>query len=128
MIHYVYLGIFLIFLSLLFLIILYVFYTHIYSKFKINTQELTFEELLTTLNIITNTCIKMYENNVFSSKGSITNANYDNFYYDITSMIFDSLSPAFYMHMSAYLTKEAVATIVCRNVKEYLNSKINGVV
>lgn len=124
----IYLGLFLIFLSLIFLITTYVFYTFIYSKFKLNTQEVTFEELLNALNVIVNTCIQMYEKNVFSVKGSITNANYDNFYYDITSMIFDSLSDTFYTQISAYITKDAVATIVCRNVKEYLNSKINGVV
>ena len=125
---YLYIILFLIIFCILFLITTYVFYTFIYTKFKINTRDITFEELILSLNTVVNTCIQMYEKNVFNTKGSITNANYDNFYYDITSMIFDSLSPTFYMQMSVYITKDAVATIVCRNVKEYLNSKITGVV
>jgi len=114
---------------LVFLLIgLFVFYKLIYTPHVVKSAQLTFSDLLTAMNAVINTELDIYEKNIFATRGAITNANFDNYYKDITDKILFALSPTFYFHMSIYLTEDAVATIVCRKVKEYLTTKINGTV
>lgn len=120
--------IFPIFLCVLFLITSYIFYNKIYCKFKIKTSKESLEELLFVLKTAINTEIDLYEKNIFNNKGAITNSNFDNFYNDIVYSIINSLSDDFFFKINIYIKKEAVISIICRNVKNYLTEKITGVV
>lgn len=114
------------YILIILLLALFIFYKCIYTPHIVKSAPLSFTEMLAALNATINTEIDIYEKNIFSTKGAITNANFDNFYNDITKSILDALSPSYYYHMSVYLKDTAVATIVCRKVKEYLSGKITG--
>lgn len=95
-----------------------------YNNHKINNPS--FENLIAILGVIINTEIQEYENDIFISKGSITNSNFDNYYYDITNKIINNISKDFEKRILAYMTKEALYKYIARSVKSYLTSKING--
>ena len=80
------------------------------------TVSATLPELLITLNTIINTEFTLYEKNVFSTKGALTNANFENFYKDITNNVINSLSDDFFIKIGFYIKQEAVVSIICRNV------------
>lgn len=117
-----------IFIVLLFLIASYIFFNLIYTKYKLRTTNMSFADLMTVLNATINTELELYEKDVFSIKGSLSNSNFDNFYIDITTNILTKLSDTFFLQMSAYLTEEAIGTIIGRAVKIYLTEKITGTV
>ena len=116
------------YILIMLLITIFVFYKYIYTPHVVKSAQVSFDELLIALNATINTEIELYEKNVFNTKGAISNANFDNFYNDVTLSILTNLSKTFYYHMGVYLTENAVATIVCRKVKQYLTTKIIGAV
>jgi len=90
------------------------------------TEVYTYDELIHILESICNLHLSIYEEDIFSNKGAITNANFDNFYKELTSSIINSLSPQFFFKMNYYISDEAVVEIICRIVKKYLSKKVNG--
>ena len=96
----------------------------ILPRYKLTIQQSSFEELIMTLNLVINTEIELWEKDVFSNKGAITNSNFENFYIEISTHILDTLSPTFYHNIERYITEEMVASIVGRKTKEYLTTKI----
>lgn len=113
---------------LLFLATTFVFYRYIYTTYKINTQELAFDELLLVLNASINTQIELYEQDIFKYKGAITNANFENYYNTITKSIINSVSAQYMKRLSFFITEDEIIAIICRKVKEYLTTKVNGTV
>ena len=104
----------------------WIFYFKIYRKYKFGTENADFETLMSVLNVIVHTEIDLYEKNIFDTKGGLTPQNFENYYDDIVHNIVKSLSSEFYTKMENYITKEAVVAYICRNVKEYLQTKVNG--
>jgi len=120
-----YISIFIILTLLLSLVSTFIFYKFIYTPHKLMTVSSTLPELLITLNTIINTEFTLYEKNVFTTKGTLTNANFENFYKDITNNVINSLSNDFFIKIGYYIKQEAVVSIICRNVKDFLVEKIN---
>lgn len=110
------------------LITSFIFYKYIYTDFKIKSSKTDLSELLVILNAVINTELDLYERNIFSKKGAITNSNFENFYNDIVNSIINSLSKDFFFRINFYIKEEAVVSIICRTVKIYLTEKINGTV
>lgn len=104
-----------------------IFYRFIYVPHKQAASIVPFSDMLVILNAAINTEFELYDKDVFSTKGSITNANFENFYADITRSIVDSLAPTFYIKMSYYITEDAVISIIARQVKNFLSDKVHGV-
>ena len=106
----------------------YHFYKRIYLPYKKQLVDLDFETALFILKTIISTELSAYENDVFLSKGSITNSNFENYYRDITGKIISALSPDLIKHLSLYITEDMVYVIVARAVKDFLSGKITGTV
>ena len=104
----------------------YHFYMNIYLKYKKKNIYIDFETALAILKIIINTELDAYENDIFISKGSITNSNFDNYYKDITNKIIKSISTDLINYLSFYITEDMVYVIIARSVKKFLTDKING--
>lgn len=83
------------------------------------------EDILLILKTVINTEIDMYEKNIFVKRGAMTNANFENYYRDIVDSILNSLSKEFFFKAGLFLTEDAIVTIICRQVKDYLTEKIN---
>jgi len=126
MINILNISIIILFISILFILISYIFYRYIYSSHKVRTADITFSDLLSILNVVINTELDLYEKNIFENKGSISNSNFDNYYNDIVSSIINSLSDDFFFRINFYIKQDAVVSIICRNVRNFLTSKING--
>lgn len=112
----------------IFYIATYYFYKKIYLPYKKELVDLDFDSALSILKIIINTELDAYENDIFMSKGSITNSNFDNYYKDITGKIVKNLSPALINHLSLYIREDMIYIIIARSVKKFLTEKINGTV
>lgn len=102
-------------------------FLEIMPKYKLESSETSFEELILALNAVIQTEFDLWEKNVFVDKKSITNSNFENFYTEISLQIYKSLSPIFFRNISRYITEDAVASIIGRKTKEYLITKIDGV-
>lgn len=89
-------------------------------------RSTSFEELIAILQLIINTELEAYENDIFLSKGSITNNNFESYYNDITNKIIENMSPDFEKNIRLYLSETALYRYIARSVKRYLTSKISG--
>lgn len=98
-----------------------------YTRYSIYHNKETFEELLNVLSIIVSSELHEYEVSVFSSKGSITNKNYENFYFDITKKITDSISPVLVLKLTRYINEDRIYSIIARQVRDYLSEKVSVV-
>ena len=67
-----------------------------------------------------------YDSDIFQSKGSITNNNFDVYYRDITSRILKNINPNLIKDLSYYYTEDAVYRFIGRSVRDYLVTKIKG--
>ena len=47
---------------------------------------------------------------------------------EITNQIIKSLSPIFFVNIGKYISEEAVVSIIGRKTKEFLVTKVNGVI
>ena len=83
------------------------------------------EEAISIIELLVNLQITAYENDIFNTKGAITNANFDNFYNDLVDRVLETIPNEFFNMVSPYMTQEAVITIICKTIKTYLVSKIN---
>lgn len=108
--------------------VIYLFFKKIYTPHKKSIVSLDFETSLFILKTIINTELDAYDNDIFISKGSITNTNFDNYYKDITGKIIKNLSPDLIRHLSLYITEDMVYTVVARAVKKFLAEKVTGTV
>lgn len=115
-------------IAIFFIIILYFIAKSIshYISLKLSRRysQTSFPELLLILKTIIDTELDVYEKSVFLNRQGITNANYENYYNEITKHIIDSIPENYYEQMSKYLTKEAVITYICHLVHQYLQEKI----
>ena len=98
------------------------------NKFIIKKRTLSFEDLIVIMTTVVQNEINIYERSFFRHKGAITNANYENFYHDLTNRIFSALPKTFFDEMSRYITTEAAATIICEKVHSYLQEKAKKIV
>ena len=110
------------------LIFFYVLYRKILPKYKMTVSEVSFQELLIALNAAIQTEFELWEKDVFVDKKAITNSNFDNYYMEITNQIIKSLSPIFFVNIGKYISEEAVVSIIGRKTKEFLVTKVNGVI
>lgn len=98
----------------------------VWLPYKNAIYDNDFAELLSILKLIINTEIEEYENDVFMSKQTISNANFDQFYKDINEKIRKNISPSFEQQMLKYVSEKMLYTTIARSVKKYLTEKIHG--
>lgn len=104
---------------------IYCVYKYIIIKFKAKNTELSVSELFSSIGIVINNEISLYERNLLDNKGSVlTNATYDTYYKDLTTNIINALSDDIVERLSFYITREALYKMISREVQIYLNSKI----
>lgn len=115
--------------AFVFLGITWVLFRWILPEYKITVSEVSFDELLLALNATINTELELWEKDVFREKTNVvaTNSRYKNYYHEITTHIMDSLSPKFYANMEKYISQEAVASIVARRVRLFLNEHTSSI-
>ena len=99
-----------------------------YANHTNQRAELSFEECISILQLIINSELQSYEKDIFISKGSITNSNFENYYRDITGKIVNNLSDDLIDSFTYYITEDAIYTYIARAVKVFLTGKINGTV
>lgn len=99
-----------------------------YASYTNQRAELTFEECISILQLIINSELQSYEKDIFISKGSITNSNFENYYRDITGKIVNNLSDDLIDSFTYYITEDAIYTYIARAVKTFLTGKINGTI
>ena len=104
----------------------YILFAKILIPYRLTVSEASFQELLLALNAAIQTELDLWEKDVFVNKGSITNSNFDNFYYEITDHIIKSLSPIFFKKMTQFISEDAIYSIIGRKVKEFLTTKVNA--
>ena len=100
--------------------------TIIKSNSKRNSTPEEFLNLLTILSSQIQSELDSYDSDIFQSKGSITNNNFDVYYRDITSRILKNINPNLIKDLSYYYTKDAVYRFIGRSVRDYLVTKIKG--
>ena len=125
---------FMLFISIIFLIaislmmifgFIYSVYKYVIIKFKAKNTELSVSELFSSIGIVINNEISLYERNLLDNKGSVlTNTTYDTYYKDLTTNIINALSDDIVERLSFYITREALYKMISREVQIYLNSKI----
>ena len=82
-------------------------------------------ELLVSLNAIIENEINVYERSIFDGgRKIVNNSQYNNYYKDLAERIIDDLSPEFFERVSFFMKKEAIVSLICRTVKDYLSEKI----
>ena len=100
--------------------------TIIKSNSKRNSTPEEFLNLLTVLSSQIQSELDSYDSDIFQSKGSITNNNFDVYYRDITSRILKNINPNLIKDLSYYYTEDAVYRFIGRSVRDYLVTKIKG--
>lgn len=100
--------------------------TIIKSNSKRNSTPEEFLNLLTILSSQIQSELDSYDSDIFQSKGSITNNNFDIYYRDITSRILKNINPNLIKDLSYYYTEDAVYRFIGRSVRDYLVTKIKG--
>ena len=100
--------------------------TIIKSNSKRNSTPEEFLNLLTILSSQIQSELDSYDSDIFQSKGSITNNNFDVYYRDITSRILKNINPNLIKYLSYYYTEDAVYRFIGRSVRDYLVTKIKG--
>ena len=100
--------------------------TIIKSNSKRNSTPEEFLNLLTILSSQIQSELDSYDSDIFQSKGSITNNNFDVYYRVITSRILKNINPNLIKDLSYYYTEDAVYRFIGRSVRDYLVTKIKG--
>ena len=100
--------------------------TIIKSNSKRNSTPEEFLNLLTILSSQIQSELDSYDSDIFQSKRSITNNNFDVYYRDITSRILKNINPNLIKDLSYYYTEDAVYRFIGRSVRDYLVTKIKG--
>lgn len=104
----------------IFLLASYIFYRYIYSSFLYKSTKMSFDDAWASLTLIVKSEIELYENNVFEKRKAITNANFENFYKDLSNRIIKHISPTLMNSLTIYITEEAVYRYIARTVQSYL--------
>lgn len=93
--------------------------------YKRYSANLSMSELMVSLNTIIENEINVYERSIFDGgRKIINNAQYNNYYKDLAERIIGDLSPEFFERVSFFMKKEAIVSLICRTVKDYLSEKI----
>ena len=114
-------------IAILINVTLYVLYSHLLVIYKRKTATMSFPELLGVLSALIQLEIDRYEKELFNNNRTITNSNFDNFYNNLTHAILDGISPSFMQQLQVYVTEDMVVSYVARSVKQYLTTKVKGV-
>ena len=93
--------------------------------YKRYSANLSMSELMVSLNTIIENEINVYERSIFDGgRKIVNNSQYNNYYKDLAERIIDDLSPEFFERVSFFMKKEAIVSLICRTVKDYLSEKI----
>ena len=100
-------------------------YKFIVLKFKPKNTDLTIDQLFSSIGIVINNEISLYERNLLDNGGKIlSNATYDTYYKDLTTNIINSLSEDVIKRLEFFITRKALYQMISREVQIYLNDKI----
>lgn len=115
-----------IFLSVWFISLSYIFSNYILIPYKRSIRKLPLNELLNLLQFYINNEIELYESSVFNglTNGIYTNAQFENFYKDITTKTVDAIPDDFIKQFDGLITEEYIVSIISRQTKIYLQNKI----
>lgn len=111
--------------AFLFLFISYILFRKILPSYKITIAQASLTDIFATLNIAINTEFDLWEKDVFVDQTGIgSNAQYENYYNEICVSILNSLSDAFFDTAEKYIRRDAIATIIARQTKNFLNKHV----
>ena len=115
-----------IFLSVWFISLSYIFSNYILIPYKRSIRKLPLSELLNLLQFYINNEIELYESSIFNglTNGIYTNAQFENFYKDITTKAIDAIPDDFIKQFDGLITEEYIVSIISRQTKIYLQNKI----
>ena len=115
-----------IFLSVWFISLSYIFSNYILIPYKRSIRKLPLNELLNLLQFYINNEIELYESSIFNglTNGIYTNAQFENFYKDITTKAIDAIPDDFIKQFDGLITEEYIVSIISRQTKIYLQNKI----
>lgn len=115
--------------SVIFLITSFIFLKYILLPYRRRSHQLSIDELFTILQFYISTEIELYENDIFNGmeNGILTNAQFENFYNDIVQNTVNSIPSTFIDKFDGSITEEYIVSIIARNTKIYLQSKIRDV-
>lgn len=102
------------------------FINNTWLPYKNAVYDNDFSELLAILKLLINSEIEEYETDVFLSKETISNSNFDHYYKDICKKIQSNLSPALEQQLLKYMSERMLYTTIARAVKKFLTEKIHG--
>lgn len=112
-------------ITILSVIFSYIIFRIILPKYKNSIANESLSDIILTLNVVINTELELWENDVFVDKSGIgNNSQYENFYNEICNNIIESLSPSYFDMAERYLKKEAIVTIIARRTKNFLNDHV----
>lgn len=101
----------------------FIFYRFIYLQYRIKSYHVPYDDLIGSLNAIINTELDIYTKNVFSKKGGLNNANFENYYQDISKHIYNGISKDLLTRLSFYLTEDEIITLIAKTTLTYLQDK-----
>lgn len=111
--------------TILILFSIYIIFRKILPKYKITVSELSLSDVVATLNVIINTELELWEKDVFVDQSGIgNNSQYENYYNEICMNILNSLSDAYFDSAEKFIKRDAIATIVARHTKNFLNKHV----
>ena len=102
-----------------------IFVDKVLIPYKYKTAHLTVDELYSSLALLIQNEIDLYERSVFENGGNfLNNQTFDNYYKDICRKIGEDISPDFYLKFGSCMNETAVKRFIARTVRAYLEEKI----
>lgn len=93
-------------------------------KYRNAVRVSDYSTLIGVLKSIIMQEIELYEKDVFENRATITNANFDNYYKELSNRIISFISPQLIRELEYYITYDCIITLVARSVKIYLSSRV----
>lgn len=117
-------------IAVILLVTIYIAWVLLFSKailkYQRKVKDKDFLDLLDILKAVLAEEYRMYEEDILQNRMTITNANFENYVKDMSSRVYNNLSPQFFDAMEVYVTRDMVIRLITRSVKNFFQNKING--
>lgn len=117
-------------ITIILIAIIYFAWVFLFSKsilsYQLKSRDRDFLDLLDIMKAVLAEEYRMYEEDILQNRMTITNANFENYVKDMSSRVYNNLSPQFFDAMEVYVTREMIIRLITRSVKNFFQNKING--